>query len=120
MPGQISVAELARLLAAAATRTGVSPAPPPQLLDVRQPWENELAKLPGSLLVPLQELDERWPEVTEAQRQPERLIVAYCHHGVRSLSAAAILEGQGVGPVVSLAGGIDAWSRVVEPALPRY
>ena len=121
MPGQISVAQLARLLAGA----GDGPAVPPLLLDVRQPWENELAKLPDSLLVPLPELDERWPEVQAAQASPahapaERLIVAYCHHGVRSLSAAAILEAHGVGPVVSLAGGIDAWSRIVEPTLPRY
>ena len=118
MPGQISVAELARLLAAA----GDGPAVAPLLLDVRQPWENELAKLAASLLIPLPELDERWSDVQEAQAQgqPGRLIVAYCHHGVRSLSAAAILEAHGVGPVVSLAGGIDAWSRVVEPALPRY
>jgi len=116
MPGQISVAELARLLAAA----GADRARSPLLLDVRQPWENELAKLADSLLIPLPELDEHWSDVAEAQAQPDRLIVAYCHHGVRSLSAAAILEAHGVGPVVSLAGGIDAWSRIVEPALPRY
>jgi len=116
MPDQISVAELARLLAA----TGADPPAAPLLLDVRQPWENELAKLDASLLVPLPELDERWAEVAEAQANPARLIVAYCHHGVRSLSAAAILEARGVGPVVSLAGGIDAWSSLVEPALPRY
>src|SRR4051812_24965761 len=115
MPGQISVAELARLLAGAGADPSAAPSSTaaPLLLDVRQPWENELAKLAASLLVPLPELDERWPEVVEAQAQPERLIVAYCHHGVRSLSAAAILEGHGVGPVLSLAGGIDAWSRLV-------
>jgi len=116
MPEQISVAELARLLSGA----GAGPAGSPLLLDVRQPWENELAQLEASLLIPLPELDERWPEVQEAQAKPERLIVAYCHHGVRSLSAAAILEAHGVGPVVSLAGGIDAWSRIVQPGLPRY
>jgi rhodanese-related sulfurtransferase len=116
MPEQITVAELARLLSGA----GASAAASPLLVDVRQPWENDLAKLEGSLLVPLPELDERWAEVQEAQAQPDRLIVAYCHHGVRSLSAAAILEANGVGPVVSLAGGIDAWSRIVQPGLPRY
>lgn len=116
MPEQISVAELARLLAGAGDDSAVAPL----LLDVRQPWENELAKLAPSVLIPLPELDERWAEAQAAQAQPDRLIVAYCHHGVRSLSAAAILEAHGVGPVVSLAGGIDAWSRVVDPALPRY
>jgi len=118
MPGQISVAELTRLLAGAGD--GSTVAAPPLLLDVRQPWENELVKLALSFLLPLPELDERWEEVAAAQAQPDRLIVAYCHHGVRSLSAAAILETHGVGPVVSLAGGIDAWSRVVDPTLPRY
>lgn len=123
MPGQISVVELARLLAAGEGPAG-SAAPrsprPPLLLDVRQPWENELVALASSLLIPLDELDERWPEIEEARQAPDTLIVAYCHHGVRSLSAAALLEAKGVGPVVSLAGGIDAWSRVVDPALPRY
>jgi len=118
MPGQMHVAELARLLAAGAD--GPASAPRPLLLDVRQPWENELVQLAPSLLVPLQELDDRWSEVRDAQAGAGTLIVAYCHHGVRSLSAAAILEAHGVGPVVSLAGGIDAWSRIVDPALPRY
>ena len=59
-------------------------------------------------------------EVQDAQAQPDTLIVAYCHHGVRSLSAAAILEGHGVGPVVSLAGGIDLWSRLIDPSVPTY
>src|SRR3569623_723092 len=110
MPGQISVAELARLLASA----GDGPTAP-LLLDVRQDWENDLAKLAPSLLVPLPELDERWREVAEAQARPDRLIVAYCHHGVRSLSAAAILEANGVGPVVSLAGGmmVAGWLAAV-------
>ncbi|HEY4184133.1 MAG TPA: rhodanese-like domain-containing protein [Polyangia bacterium] len=112
MPRQISVEELARLRATSG---------PPLLLDVRQPWENETAALADSLLIPLPELDERWPEVqTVTQARPGVLIVAYCHHGVRSLSAAVILEANGVGPVVSLAGGIDAWSRAVDPSIPRY
>ena len=118
MPGQMHVAELARLLAAGAD--GPASAPRPLLLDVRQPWENELVQLAPSLLVPLQELDDRWSEVRDAQAGAGTLIVAYCHHCVRSLSAAAILEAHGVGPVVSLAGGIYAWSRIVDPALPRY
>lgn len=110
MPRQISVDELVRLLATAT---------PPLLLDVRQAWENETAALRDSLLIPLSELDERWPEVRQ-RATDGTLIVAYCHHGVRSLSGAAILEAHGVGPVASLAGGIDAWSRTVDPTIPRY
>src|SRR5207302_914246 len=72
------------------------------LLDVRQPWEHETAALPGSVLVPLSELGVRGLEL----RPPDgALVVAYCHHGIRSLSAAALLERLGIGPVVSLAGG---------------
>jgi adenylyltransferase/sulfurtransferase len=87
------------------------------LLDVRQPWEHATAALPASVLIPLNELPTRLDEV-----EPEEgaLVVAYCHHGVRSLSAAALLEQHGLTRVASLAGGIDAWSRAVDPAVPRY
>ena len=87
------------------------------LLDVRQPWEHETAALPGSVLIPLDELPSRADEI----EVPEGVtIVAYCHHGVRSLSAAAILERAGFTDVVSLRGGIDAWSIHVDPSVPRY
>jgi adenylyltransferase/sulfurtransferase len=108
MVQQISVEELAAKLAAGE---------PVFLLDVRQPWEHEMAALPASLLIPLRELPERTAEI-----QPPRgaLVVVYCHHGIRSLSAAAFLEQAGIRPVVSLAGGIDAWSSQVDPRIPRY
>lgn len=86
------------------------------LLDVRQPWENQLARLVGSLHIPLNELPARAKEVLS---RPEPVVV-YCHHGVRSLSAAAFLERLGAENVVSLAGGIDAWSCEIDPAIPRY
>ena len=86
------------------------------LLDVREPWEHELCHLPGDVLVPLGELDERLDEVPRT----DALVVCYCHHGVRSLHAAAYLQGQGWPQVASLAGGIDAWSRLVDPSLRRY
>ena len=87
------------------------------LVDVRQPWENALAKLPDSLLIPLGELPARAGEIATA---PDTLLVVYCHHGVRSLSAAAFLERLGHVHVRSLAGGIDAWSLEVDPGVPRY
>jgi rhodanese-related sulfurtransferase len=90
---------------------------PVYLLDVRRPWEHETAALLGSVLIPLHELPGRTAEV----RPPEgSLVVVYCHHGIRSLSGAAILEHAGIHPVVSLAGGIDAWSVLVDPRVPRY
>jgi adenylyltransferase/sulfurtransferase len=86
------------------------------LLDVRQPWEHETAALPGSTLVPLDQLSFRAGEV-EPGGTP---VVVYCHHGIRSRSAATLLEHLGFRDVLSLAGGIDAWSLHVDPKVPRY
>jgi adenylyltransferase/sulfurtransferase len=86
------------------------------LLDVREPWEHEIAALPGSQLVPLHELPVR---VAEVKPVPGALLVVYCHHGIRSLSAAHFLERAGQ-PAVSLAGGIDAWSIEIDSQVPRY
>ena len=88
-----------------------------RLLDVRQPWENQLASLPGSTLIPLNELPQRAAEVSI---DADSILVVYCHHGIRSLSAAAFLERLGHTGVKSLAGGIDAWSCEVDTAVPRY
>src|SRR5689334_6748582 len=90
---------------------------PTLLVDVRQPWEHEMAALADSQLVPLQELA---AEAASVQPPAGALVVVYCHHGIRSLSGAAILERQGLSNVVSLAGGIDAWSLLVDPTVPRY
>ena len=90
---------------------------PVYLLDVRQPEEHAFAALPNSVLIPLGEVPARAAEV---EAPPGALVVVYCHHGVRSLTGAALLERAGVAPVASLAGGIDAWSRLIDPAVPRY
>ena len=88
---------------------------PVLLVDVRQPEEHAHCALPDSVLIPLSELMGRVDEV-----QPDgALVVVYCHHGVRSLSGAAILQRAGVN-AASLAGGIDRWSLTVDPAVPRY
>jgi rhodanese-related sulfurtransferase len=87
------------------------------LLDVRQEWEHQLARLPDQALIPLHELPSRLDEV----QPPEGAeIVCYCHHGVRSLGAAALLRQAGFADALSLAGGIDLWSQVVDPSVPRY
>jgi rhodanese-related sulfurtransferase len=84
---------------------------------VRNDWEHELARLPDHALIPIQELQSRLDEV----KPPEgALIVAYCHHGIRSLSAAAFLRSAGFSDAVSLEGGIDLWSRAIDPGIPRY
>jgi len=104
----IDVEELARWQAAKQ---------PFQLLDVRQPEENALAKLPESQLIPLGELTLRVREIEQEEGVP---LVVYCHHGVRSHHAANWLAHNGFDPVYSLTGGIDAWSLRIDPNLPRY
>lgn len=90
---------------------------PVYLVDVRTPGEHESAALPDSVLLPLDELAQRADEL----EPPEgALIVTYCHHGVRSLSAVAILERLGYRNVTSLQGGIDAWSLHIDESIPRY
>lgn len=86
------------------------------LLDVRQPEEHAFCSLPGSMLIPLGELPARVGELTVT----DSLVVVYCHHGIRSLSGAAILAQFGFPNVASLTGGIDRWSEVVDPSVPRY
>ena len=108
MAKQITVRDLAAKLAAGE---------PVQLIDVRKGWEHETAALPGSVLIPLDQLPQRAGEVTVPENG---IVVAYCHHGIRSLSAANFLEQQGVTPVFSLAGGIDAWSLQIDEKVPRY
>lgn len=87
-----------------------------RLVDVRQPWENQLATLPGSLLIPLNELPQRAQEIAHDQS----IVVVFCHHGIRSLSAAGYLQRIGFINVKSLAGGIDAWSCEIDSNVPRY
>ena len=105
---QISVQQLAEKLAAGE---------PVHLLDVRQPEEHDHVALPGSQLIPLGELAGR---IGEVEPPAGALVVAYCHHGVRSLTGAYLLQQAGIGPVASLAGGIDAWSRQIDPSVRRY
>jgi rhodanese-related sulfurtransferase len=87
----------------------------PFLLDVREPYEYSLAKLEGSVLIPLGTLPQ---SVEKLDRNAE--IVAYCHHGMRSADAVGFLLQQGFTNVKNLVGGIDAWSVQVDPTVPRY
>ncbi len=87
----------------------------PVQLDVREPWEFEIAHIPGSVLIPLGELAARYTELP-----PGVPIVTICHHGMRSLRAAELLGAMGFGEVASLAGGVDAWAQGMDPGMPRY
>ena len=87
----------------------------PVLLDVREPWEHDKARIEGSILVPMREIQGRVGEI-----DPGREVVAICHHGGRSMQVAMFLEKQGFKRVHNLVGGIDGWSRTVDPAVPQY
>jgi len=85
------------------------------LLDVREPWEYNLCKIEGSLLIPLGTLASECKKL-----DPEAEIVAYCHMGMRSMDATQFLLQQGFKNVKNLTGGIDAWSTQVDPTVPKY
>ena len=87
----------------------------PVLLDVREPWEFAIAKIEGSVLIPLGTLPQ---SLAKLDRSSE--IVAICHHGMRSADATSFLLQQGFQNVKNLVGGIDAWSSQVDPAVARY
>ena len=85
------------------------------LVDVREPWEHQLARIEGAKLIPLGTLPaslQTLPDVEE--------LICYCHHGMRSLDAAAWLRSQGIEKAKSLAGGIERWSVEIDPQVPRY
>ena len=104
---EITVEELRALMDASG--------PAPLLLDVRRYDERETAIIGGCEHIPLDELEDRMDEL-----DPAAEYVVYCHHGVRSLSAAAMLEAAGFTRPTSLRGGIDAWSVRIDPSVPRY
>jgi len=85
------------------------------LLDVREPHEHRIARIPGAVLIPLGSLPARLAELDSS-----RPMVVYCHHGLRSLHAVELLRGAGFARAISLRGGIDAWSTEVDPGVPRY
>jgi rhodanese-related sulfurtransferase len=103
---EITVDDLKKMLAAAT----------PLLLDVREPWEFDTAHIEGATLMPMAEVPQRaFQELDE-----DAPILVLCHHGSRSLSVAAWLQNQGFSKAQSVAGGIDAWSRLIDPKVPRY
>jgi molybdopterin/thiamine biosynthesis adenylyltransferase/rhodanese-related sulfurtransferase len=85
------------------------------LLDVREPHEHAIASITGARLVPLATLPARLSELDSA-----RPIVLHCHHGQRSRMALELLRRSGFTKLKNLRGGIDAWSREVDPTVPRY
>ncbi len=98
-------------------RAALSGSAPFLLIDVRRPDEWEAAHVPGSVLIPLHELESRADEIEAAKDAPIGIL---CHHGARSLKAASLLRALGFSNARSIVGGIDLWSLAVDAAVPRY
>jgi rhodanese-related sulfurtransferase len=88
---------------------------PPVLLDVREPWEVQICSIPDSLHIPMREVPARATEIDAGAP-----VVAICHHGGRSMQVGLFLEKNGHKDVHNLVGGVDAWSRTVDPSMPVY
>ena len=84
-------------------------------VDVREKWEHQTTRIEGATLIPLREIPGNLSVFERAQE-----VVLFCHHGMRSLDAAAWLRSQGVTAARSMAGGIDRWSLEVDPRVARY
>lgn len=94
------------------------------LVDCRTPEEFALVRIPGSINVPLDQLDRRVDDITD-EVKPGQQVAVICHHGVRSMRATLFLRSVGkevpeLSNAVSVAGGIDAWSLGADTTVPRY
>jgi rhodanese-related sulfurtransferase len=104
LPFEVDVVEAHRLLQAGAL-----------LLDIREPFETDICAVEGSLLLPMRQVPESIGVLPS-----DRIILVFCHHGVRSARVTQFLRANGLRQAVNVAGGIAAWSSVIDPAIPRY
>lgn len=112
---QISVKELEQIL------TKITPdiTPEVQLVDVREPMEIKIAHLPGFQVFPLSEFP-TWSGSMATSLDPRKETLVLCHHGIRSAQMCQWLVTQGFSQVKNIVGGIDAYSSLVDPSVPRY
>ena len=87
------------------------------LLDCRERDEHSTANIAQATLIPMSELAAR---AAELERFRDKDIIVHCHHGGRSMRVTNWLRDQGYARAQSMAGGIDAWSQEIDPAVPRY
>lgn len=90
-----------------------------QLIDVREPEEVSLAFIEGFTILPLSQF-ERWGKAIATRFDPEAETIVLCHHGIRSAQMCQWLVAQGFSNVKNVTGGIDAYSVMVDPTIPRY
>ena len=106
-PLEISPQELKRLIDAG---------DPLRIIDVREPFEHQQAQIEGADLIPMRTI----PRHLAGLQSETRPLVVICHHGMRSLQVVSWLRQQGLTLCQSLSGGIDQWSREIDPTVPRY
>lgn len=106
-PFEITVSEVKRRLDAGEVLN---------LIDVREPEEHQICRIGDATLIPMRQISQQLERLEEATAP----LIVFCHHGVRSLNVVAWLREQGWPDCQSMAGGIDAWSREVDPGVPRY
>jgi adenylyltransferase/sulfurtransferase len=105
-------------IGAEALKAAIDRHDPLWILDVREPREFEICRIPGSTLIPLGELPKRLSEIPRGADAPE--IVVHCKMGGRSAKAVGLLRDHGITNVRNLTGGILAWIDRVDPTLPKY
>ena len=88
---------------------------PPLLLDVREPWEFEIAHIESSVLLPMHQIPSALDQFTAKQE-----IVLICHHGIRSRQVAYFMENSGFTNIINLEGGVNTWAREVDHKMPTY
>ena len=86
------------------------------LLDVREPWEFDVARIVDAKLMPMGEV----PSRAHQELDPDAEIVVVCHRGIRSMNVTVWLRQQGFEKAQSMRGGMDAWSRQVDGKVPLY
>jgi len=87
----------------------------PLLLDVREPWEFDKARIEGATLVPMRSVPERLQDL-----DPNRETVVICHHGIRSRMVGRFLESQGFRNIINLSDGVAAWASDVDLQMATY
>ena len=85
------------------------------LVDIREPYELMISHLDGAQAIPMSEIQDRYTEIPR-----DRPVVIFCHHGVRSVRVIEALQEIGYTNLINMQGGIDAWSKEIDPAVPRY
>lgn len=106
-PPEISVAEANSLLRTSPEQV--------TLIDVREPWETEICRIPGAQLIPMRQIPEQLASLPR-----DRQLLVLCHHGGRSRRVTQFLRANGFSAATNIAGGIHAWAEEIDPTLPRY